>query len=220
MPRRKSPTSDMDVAEKMNTPLAQRLNILITDGNALKDFLGCSIQAVNQYKLGISRPSLENLFKIADFYGVSTDYLLGRSSVKTSNADVRAMCEYSGLTESALKKLQEMKGMEEFRAWTNLLSCLISDPDFEYFLGLLEGYFAEEETVSISLAMSSTTIGPKDISIFAASNSLRTILDRVGKQFSRQGYLTTNERIKIYGEKIIAEKEGGELNNGQHHKDD
>ena len=73
MGRKSSATSGMNVAEKQATPLAQRLNELITDSNGLKDFLGCSIQAVNQYKLGISRPSLENLCKIADFYGVSTD---------------------------------------------------------------------------------------------------------------------------------------------------
>lgn len=131
MPRRKNPTSDMDVAEKMNTPLAQRLNILITDGNALKDFLGCSIQAVNQYKLGTSRPSLENLSKIADYYGVSTDYLLGRTDVKAADTDKRAMCEYSGLTESALEILHTLKGNPDY---PRLISAMLEDKTFQAIL--------------------------------------------------------------------------------------
>lgn len=61
MGRKRSYTSGMDVAEKQETPLAMRLSELITDGNALKEFLGVSAQAINQYKLGLSRPSLENL---------------------------------------------------------------------------------------------------------------------------------------------------------------
>ena len=75
MGRKRSDTSKMNVAEKQETPLAKRLSELITDGNELKDFLGVSAQAINQYKLGLSRPSLENLCKIASYYGVSADYL-------------------------------------------------------------------------------------------------------------------------------------------------
>lgn len=107
MGRKKNATSDMNVAEKMCTPLAQRLDTLITDSSALKEFLGCSIQAINQYRLGTSRPSLENLCKIADFYGVSTDYLLGRTpdDVRTPDMDKRGVCAYTGLSEKAVSRL-------------------------------------------------------------------------------------------------------------------
>lgn len=109
MGRKKSPTSEMDVAEKLSAPLTQRLNELITDSNELKDFLGCSIQAVNQYKLGTSRPSLENLCKIADFYGVSTDYLLGRAYESTTRPDIKTTCATTGLEESAVDFLESLK---------------------------------------------------------------------------------------------------------------
>ena len=83
MGRKKTPTSTMNVAEKQNTDLAKRLDSLITDVNALKNYLGISAQAINQYRLGISRPSLENLCKIADYYHVTTDYLLGRTTSRS-----------------------------------------------------------------------------------------------------------------------------------------
>lgn len=109
MGRKKNNTSGTDVDAKQSTPLAQRLSTLITDTNELKEYLGCSIQAINQYKLGISRPSLENLCKIADFYGVSTDYLLGRTETRSPNATIQAVCEYTGLSESAISCLHSAK---------------------------------------------------------------------------------------------------------------
>ncbi|NCE63567.1 XRE family transcriptional regulator [Pseudoflavonifractor sp. 524-17] len=121
----------MDVAEKLSAPLTQRLNELITDSNELKDFLGCSIQAVNQYKLGTSRPSLENLCKIADFYGVSTDYLLGRTTVRTSAVDKREMCDYSGLTESALEYLHSLHDSPDY---LRIISAILEDKTFQAIL--------------------------------------------------------------------------------------
>ena len=105
MSRKKNPASEMNVAEKQSLPLAKRLNELITDANALKDYLGISSQAINQYRLGTSRPSLENLCKIADFYGVSVDYLVGRANVKTTDPKIQEDCHYSGLCEWAVKAI-------------------------------------------------------------------------------------------------------------------
>lgn len=42
MGRKKSATSDMDVLGKQSAPLARRLNELITDASALRDYLGVS----------------------------------------------------------------------------------------------------------------------------------------------------------------------------------
>lgn len=106
MARKKSPATEMNVAEKQELPLAQRLNELITDVNKLKEALGVSAQAINQYKIGTSRPSLENLCKIADFYGVTTDYLLGRTGTKSINPTVQAAAEYTGLTEKTIDALR------------------------------------------------------------------------------------------------------------------
>lgn len=107
MGRKRSPTSEMDVAEKQATPLAQTLSELITDSTALKEHLGVSLQAVNQYRLGIARPTLENLCKIADFYGVTTDYLLGRTKAKTWDEDILKIQTMTGLNEYSAARLTE-----------------------------------------------------------------------------------------------------------------
>lgn len=131
MGRKKNPTSGMDVAEKFSTPLARRLNELISDANALKDHLGISAQAVNQYRLGLARPSLENLCKIADFYNTSTDYLLGKTNIRTASTDKRTMCEYTGLTESALEFLHSLRDNPDY---ARLISAMLEDKTFQAIL--------------------------------------------------------------------------------------
>ena len=44
---------------------------------ALAKHLDISVSAYVNYELGQRQPSIENLNKIADFYGVSVDYLIG-----------------------------------------------------------------------------------------------------------------------------------------------
>lgn len=147
MGRKKNPTSEMGVAEKLSTPLAQRLNELITDSNELKDFLGCSIQAINQYKLGISRPSLENLCKIAGFYGVSSDYLLGLSNTSSTEKNIQVTCKTTGLSEQAVNRIiletaplpGEFMPESEFRQ-ISALDTLLTSAEFWKFVRLLGAY--------------------------------------------------------------------------------
>lgn len=49
----------------------------------LAEYLGISERGYQNYELGTREPSLEILNKLADFFDVSTDYLLGRSDDPT-----------------------------------------------------------------------------------------------------------------------------------------
>ncbi len=42
------------------------------------DFLKCNQTAVGKYERGELEPSISNICKLADFFGCTTDYLLGR----------------------------------------------------------------------------------------------------------------------------------------------
>lgn len=46
---------------------------------ALSDQCGVAIHAIARYERGERGPSVKNLEVLADFFGVSTDYLLGRA---------------------------------------------------------------------------------------------------------------------------------------------
>lgn len=91
----------LSVYEKSKRPLSVRLQSLVTNTTELANFLGCSVQAVNQYKQGISVPHLEKLIKIADFYNVSVDYLLGITDAPSRDNDIQSVCKFTGLSQNA-----------------------------------------------------------------------------------------------------------------------
>ena len=46
------------------------------------DYLGISQNTYSQYEIGVLNYPIDALIKLADFYNVSVDYLLGRTSRK------------------------------------------------------------------------------------------------------------------------------------------
>lgn len=47
-------------------------------------YLNVTIGTVSNYENGIHSPDLDTLCRLADFYGVSTDYLLGRTRYRAA----------------------------------------------------------------------------------------------------------------------------------------
>ena len=60
-------------------------NLRIDNGypqRKIAQILGVNQNTYSQYEIGVLNYSVEALEKLADFYGVSVDYLLGRTAVK------------------------------------------------------------------------------------------------------------------------------------------
>ena len=206
--------TDMNKSEWDALPiLAKRIRLLLErDGitlNQLGKKCGISSSVMKSYIENEVDIGIFALQKLADAFNVSTDCLLGRVPLDNSTTDkrLRAVSKYTGLSNTAVEKLRKIKERESARAWMNTLSLIISDPQFEYLLGVLEGYFAEELTIVENLAMSDVTITQKDLSIFTASNILRDIMERVGERFHQQGYQTSQERTEITVKRQMAELE-------------
>ena len=52
---------------------------------------------------------VEFLYCLADFYGVSLDYLLGKTDVKAADCNLQYISDYIGLSESVLQKMNELE---------------------------------------------------------------------------------------------------------------
>ena len=95
--------------EKANSTFARHLREeFLTDSakvQQLADYLKCTPQAINQYKQGTSFPKMENLIKMAEFFNCSLDYLIGLSDVRSTDADIQSVCEYTGLSQNAVTAL-------------------------------------------------------------------------------------------------------------------
>ena len=61
-------------------------NLRIDSGYTQKqigEYLGISQNTYSQYEIGVLNYPIDVLIKLADLYGVSIDYLLGRTGTKT-----------------------------------------------------------------------------------------------------------------------------------------
>ena len=72
--------------------------------NELSNYLGLTPKMVSFYELEQRFPPHDILIKLADYFDVSTDYLLGRSEIKNSD---QLLKEYSSLTYESQKKLEK-----------------------------------------------------------------------------------------------------------------
>lgn len=66
---------------------AVRLNNKLTQ-KEVANYFQTSPQSYAQWEKGLRKPSAENLQKLADFFNVSTDYLLGKTDFSEPDSDI------------------------------------------------------------------------------------------------------------------------------------
>ncbi|HEM3629043.1 TPA: helix-turn-helix transcriptional regulator [Streptococcus suis] len=83
--------------------LGTRLQNLRIDNEKNKEelsiYLNMTVDAYSRYETGKRQPSVDNLVKLAIFYGVSLDYLLGRDDVEIPVFDRESVVSYRDLVE-------------------------------------------------------------------------------------------------------------------------
>lgn len=107
----------------MKLKFAKRLEKLLSDSQiSNKEFskkLGLSHQQIINYTGGNSLPSIQRLLEIAEFFNVSTDYLLGLSNIKNYESDL----------------IQQLKNNEEIY---KLVENILSNKNYDLFKNLVE----------------------------------------------------------------------------------
>lgn len=116
------------------TPFAQRLVRLMDERGVSQvkvgDAIGVQRQTVSLYGLGQSRPDVEALAKIAQFFGVTSDYLLGLTECPSVDLDMRNAVDITGLSIEAVGALELMR-VHERKADLRRISRLIETWDEE-----------------------------------------------------------------------------------------
>ncbi len=105
MPRKKEPSS---VTEQgiFPTRLRQLMEERKTTQKVLAQAVGVRPQTISLYTTGQSYPDVNGLRKIAQFYNVSADWLLGLTDHQTIQPDIKAICEYLEIQEYNLPFLR------------------------------------------------------------------------------------------------------------------
>jgi len=133
MPRNKYPD------DKSHNPFASALRKLMTERDIKQEGLakitGKTRQTISQYTNGISEPGYETLVKIADYFDVSTDFLLGRTTDPN-----RSPCATDdlGLTPDFIDWIVNMNENENTRV---ILNNIFEIPSFRLLVSELCNYY-------------------------------------------------------------------------------
>jgi len=135
---------------KRSTVFPARLRQLISSANItqkqLAEAVGLKPQSISQYLDGASTPSYSTLVDIADYFHVSTDYLLGRSDVITDDMSISAIGSQLGLSEKSVSEIQEHSQIIErllsHEQTQRLFKCIASFHDYS-MNAYIEDVFSE-----------------------------------------------------------------------------
>ncbi len=123
----------------MTYSFKERLGDLVNDRKIsqerLAEAVGIKRQTVASYISGRTKPDTEIIFRIAEFFNVSADYLLGLSDIPTIDPDINAAAKLTGLTSdsiSTFKLLREL-GIKKIQRFIDMeLAAIQSDYDFVF----------------------------------------------------------------------------------------
>ncbi|MBQ3277493.1 MAG: helix-turn-helix transcriptional regulator [Oscillospiraceae bacterium] len=149
-------------AEREKALLPSKLSKLLSssaDVKGLADHLRVSQQAINQYKLGVSYPKTENLIKIADYFGISVDYLLDLTDVPNRDTSIQAVNEVTGLSAGAIVKLHEISKGADGPDFLAIISAWIESDQAEPLLSIMRSILEIEINPSIGNELHRLIIG-------------------------------------------------------------
>lgn len=78
------------------------------------DAIGVKRETVNQWESGTRDLKTGAIIALAKHFHVTSDYILGLSVAKTTDTDLKAVCDYTGLSEDAVNKLTDRIENDDF----------------------------------------------------------------------------------------------------------
>lgn len=97
--------------QKVKNALQTRLEDLLADNPAkridIANAIGISSGSLSGYINANKEAGICNLVRIADYFNVSTDYLLGRTDVSSTDENIKISCNTTGLDENAVDLLRD-----------------------------------------------------------------------------------------------------------------
>lgn len=121
---------------EINKIIGQRINSLLADKHInqkdLAKELGVKDNVISYWCNGTRKPNFEQIIRMSQFFDVSTDYLLGVTNALTNDKDLQFVCDYTGLSEDAIKLLNKkslLRNLYYMKAEYDLISDLVCNGD-------------------------------------------------------------------------------------------
>ncbi len=75
----------------------------------LATVINLSQQTIGHYEVGRAKPDVDTLDRLADYFNVSVDYLLGKTNIRTPIVTIAAHHDGDDFTEEELEAIEEFK---------------------------------------------------------------------------------------------------------------
>lgn len=101
----------------------------------ISEATGIGTGTLSKYQNDVAEAGIDKLAKLANYFNVSTDWLLGRTETRSPDTNKRAVCNYLCLSDAAVDALTllneggKLDGARHF-----FLDKLLSVPEFEGFM--------------------------------------------------------------------------------------
>ncbi len=118
--------------------------------------IGVSRQSLGKWANGATVPDVLDLKKLANYFNVSADYLLGLSPNSTTDMELIDVCNYTGLSESNVKflnKLNELKKVHK-KYFSTFENSKEQYTEIEYIdiISVLLEYLNEDRSIVVDIA--------------------------------------------------------------------
>ncbi|MDE6592598.1 MAG: helix-turn-helix domain-containing protein [Oscillospiraceae bacterium] len=100
--------------------------------------------ALSFYENGERTPDADVIFRMCEYFNVTSDFLLGLSSVKSYNTTLRGVCEYTGLSNISVMHIRNSKHINEKKhVALNHFFESSSFKEFSFYLHILDDIYVE-----------------------------------------------------------------------------
>ena len=183
------------MSDKNNVVLKRFQKLIDTSGmtrQAIARDIGCDTSTVTKQYNGDLKISVDYLVKYAYYFSVSADYLLGLSDAETGDKDLRFVCEYTGLSAEASKRLNDIK--DGHKEYLSIIDFSLSNKGYEEWQKLCISLLAYRKQFQLFVESGAQIIDDESINTFLAPNDRYfELLNKWVKNHSRKD--VTEQRL-------------------------
>lgn len=191
---------------KNNSNVGERIKYIRTSAlmsqDELADKVGRKRPEITMYENGDRTPDIYTLKNIAIALDVSTDYLLGINDVETNDTDFIAINKVTGLSDSAIKNLANLKNYHNGYLLPTINYLLEQEEIFpdEYYL-LADTYDSENDDLQkyegLSKALKERSAKPHTRVITAIDNYLNFKMNSEEKLYISNNFVKSENYLSL-----------------------
>ena len=166
--------------------------------------------AVTNIETGKQTIYFEDLLSIANYFGVTTDYLIKENAVKEENPNLQYICDYTGLNPSTVNFLNNTLNVADNEFLTLYTRLTISKQQYKFFLKIIEKTLMSKKVIRtfreyynslfqylIETDKTSAYYQEEicDIGLYRISKAITNIIENYGTELFKAEFLELEEAL-------------------------